>query len=311
GECELLFVAARADDPACTLLERLLREPGLPARLLISGAVPRHAGEKCLNLIHGVQAAADAEVLAFADADALVRPGWLAALSATLGREGVAAATVPPICLSLAPSLPGFLWTLCTGFFGAFTAEEPAVLGWSWAMRRADFEALEIARAWERSLSDDLAVTRRLREAGRAPAAWALAAVPVCREDMGWRRLFAKAANVFRYVRAYAPGLWLLAGAGFIGKLYLWYWFARKGVWAGLFLFAGLEAAAFAAAYVLLMRRAPQDQPRPPAFWAALLGPPAFLMAGAPYLASLLSRRVSWSGHVYRLRGPEDVEVLS
>ncbi|MGH9468932.1 MAG: glycosyltransferase [Terriglobia bacterium] len=172
---QIIFVVASRDDPAHWRLANLLAERQRPpgagtgkASLVVAGLSDTN-GEKVNNLLAGLKAVEpEVEALAFADIDARPRAGWLRSLIAPLGEPGITMST-------------GFRWYLPGRGFtsrlqSAWDASIATMMGehnqnfaWggSMAIRRADFERLQVAeRYWRMTVSDDYCITRAVRDAG-------------------------------------------------------------------------------------------------------------------------------------------------
>lgn len=172
---QLVFVVAEESDPAHAHLQAQLaarteetsRGPAT-ATLVVAGHSELR-GEKVHNLLRGLESVPpETEVLVFADADA--RPGgdWLRSLVSPLEDSSVTVST-------------GFRWYLPGRSFvsqlrAAWDTSLATLLGdhnrnfaWggSMAIRAGDFRRLQVAeRYWARTVSDDYALTRAVREAG-------------------------------------------------------------------------------------------------------------------------------------------------
>lgn len=318
GRLEYLFVTPSARDEAHARLQQLLRGRG-DARLLVSGAVPVSCSEKILNMLHALRhAAPESEVLAFADCDVEVRPDWLSRLTAPLERPEVVASSAPSLyaadTLNPLQSLRMAWMALVQCSLDRFGS----VIGWSWAIRRADFLALGIEKVWSRSLTDDFVLNPVLRATGRR-IEWSLPAMPVCREDPGLSQVLVPFIKGFQYFRLNDPALWIMGGLEALGKLYLVLWFLRIGLpWR-----AALVPAADAAAALLALRAACLYAREAAAAVHPLLrsGPVMLLAAAASaaamlalrpvvFAVSLFSRTVRWGGYLYDFRASDDVRVI-
>ncbi|HUI42178.1 MAG TPA: glycosyltransferase family 2 protein [Terriglobia bacterium] len=171
----LIVAVAIEEDPAYDYLKARLGSyrPQTGAgpretRLVVAGLTPER-GEKVNNLLAALRLVpAEVEVLVFADADGRPRAGWLRALVGPLQDPAVTVST-------------GFRWylpgsTLASRLRAAWDTSIATLLGdrrnpfaWggSMAIRRAEFERLQVAeRYWAAAVSDDYALTRAVRDAG-------------------------------------------------------------------------------------------------------------------------------------------------
>lgn len=213
---QLIFVVASERDPAHALLSARLKQLGSPAARSAPAASLRIAGyseargEKVNNLLAGLSAVDPAaEVLVFADADARPPHGWLRSLIAPLADPGITAST-------------GFRWYLPgEGFVSRLRAawdtsiatllgdhEQNFAWGGSMAIRAAEFRRLRIAeRYWARTVSDDCALTRAVREA-RGKIRFEPRCLLASREDSAFRTFMGWANRQIILTRVYMPHRW-------------------------------------------------------------------------------------------------------
>lgn len=173
---ELIFCAARADDPAVPLLRGLIAaHPATRARLLI-GDMPLTGNPKLNNLFKGWDAT-QAPVVVMTDANLLLPPDYLDRLLAEL-TPGTGLVSAPPVGIRPdglagaveAAFLNGFQarWQLAADSVGLGFAQGKTLL---W--RREVLEAAGGLPALARNLAEDVAATKITRAAGlhvRLPA---------------------------------------------------------------------------------------------------------------------------------------------
>jgi len=321
---EILLVVARADDPARPVCETLIAESQRPARLVVGGR-PTGRGEKVNNLLAGVAAARpQSEVFIFADSDGRPGPAWVRTLVSNLADPQIGAAST-------------FRWyvpesSFLSGLQSAWNAPAVTYMGeWArnfcWgggmAIRRATFDGANVPRYWAGCVSDDLMMTRALRDAGKK-----IVFVPECLVATHHRPLWSElrkwTTRQILLTRVYEPRLWWPA----LG-MYVFY--------CGAFLFGlGLAAAqlghapwmsgvilatlaAIAAlgvakgiyrlqAALLLLPEHAEALRR--AWWSptlqAVLVP--WLMA-YNFIASAFTRRMTWRGVTYELVSPWETRI--
>ncbi len=325
GELEFLFVSPRKDDPAYLALERLLTENSAHARpggrvrasLLCSHATPVRCSEKILNMLYALERVPESsELLVFVDADVRAHPRWLRRLVAPLSDAGTLAAAAHAVYLPYAFSLWQLARLACTGYSVCGMAVGRVLVGWSWAIRRRDFEKLGIAALWERVLDDDVALDRVFARDGRR-LAWACQAGAAFWDECtptAFQRNFNKA---FLWLRYYDPMVWVISmlAVSSTAALILWSLFPpfHPRLLAALF---AVHAVNLGAIFAILRHYLPEQfegiHPALRAFplWTALCAP--FVMASYALAAvnSLYSREVRWGGYVYRLDGPFDIRVI-
>ena len=323
-DLEVLLVVARENDPARPICEKVFAEGRRPARLVVAGR-PTGRGEKVNNLLAGVAAARpQSEVFVFADSDGRPGPGWVRTLVSGLGDEQIAAAStfrwyVPE---------PSFL----SGLQAAWNATAATYMGEStrnflWgggmAIRRTMFYEAKVPRYWTGCISDDLMMTRALREAGKA-----IVFMPEClvatHHRPGWGELVEWTTRQILLIRVYEPRLWWL-----VLGMYVYYCgvflfglglaaaHLGSGPWTSVVILATLAAIAALGvakgifrlqAVVLLLPEHAESLRR--TWWS-----PTLLAVLVPWLmavnliGSALSRRMTWRGVTYELISPWETKI--
>ena len=175
------------------------------------------------NMLAGVAAAGDAEILAFADNDFTPPPHWLDTLVRPLQSEAVAVTTgyrwiVGPGTMAghfhALASMTMVAWFVpLSRIFGA------GLWGGSFALRRRDFENLGVAERWRTSISDDITLTAALM-AHRKRATFVPELLIATDDCIGEpRRAFAWFERQILNTKAHARSLWglVLLGLGLEG----------------------------------------------------------------------------------------------
>jgi cellulose synthase/poly-beta-1,6-N-acetylglucosamine synthase-like glycosyltransferase len=165
---EVIFITKSEDDPAYSAIQELLNSrQGARARLVTAGEAGI-SSQKITNLLRALrEVSEDTEVLSFIDSDLRVSPLWLQSLVAPLSQSGVGAATGYRL---LCPK-GGFWKAICSLWDSVrlVAIDNPRISfpwGGSMAMKYELFRQLEVARIWQKSLSDDLSLGQVLREKG-------------------------------------------------------------------------------------------------------------------------------------------------
>lgn len=310
---ELIVVArCAADVPAGVV------PPG--ARLVLAGDRDPETGEKINNLLGAIESAGPrAEVLAFADSDGRVSPGWLRALVAPLADPAIGAATGYRCYLPepLDPaSLLRSVWNASVlGEFGGGDAR--FAWGGAMALRRETFFKLRVPDFWKGSVSDDYGVTAAVRSAGLR-IAFAPGAVVASQDHIRTGEFLRWIRRQLVITRIYNPPLWRLS-------------LAATATYAGATAFSGVaalqgrgEGAAMLATLLVLewikgwgrTRLARLALPDHRSWFdrynrlAVLCAPLATWLWLWALLASAFSNRIEWRGRRYqlsRLRPPPTV----
>jgi ceramide glucosyltransferase len=215
---QMIFVVASERDPAHAWLRSCINSPPegrkarAPQTTLVVAGFSDARGEKVNNLLAGLSAAnPEAAVLVFADADARPAADWLRSLVAPLADGAVTVST-------------GFRWYLPGASFvsrlrAAWDTSIATLLGdhdqnfaWggSMAMRAEDFKRLQVAeRYWARTVSDDYALTRAVREA-KGKIRFEPRCLVASREDSTLAEFVHWANRQIILTRVYAAHLWRL-----------------------------------------------------------------------------------------------------
>ncbi|HEV3218914.1 MAG TPA: glycosyltransferase family 2 protein [Candidatus Acidoferrales bacterium] len=323
---EIFFVLARSDDSAYSVV-KFVADSNLPRAHIIIAGKPVDCGEKVNNLRVAVeQLDPTFEVLVFADSDGRPDKHWLEHLVAPLHNPQLGAAT-------------SFRWWLPYqgGFWSAFGAAWDAGIatmqgahnhnfcwGGATAIRRDVFEQVGVRTHWSGALSDDWAMTRALRYAGRRIEFVPECLVPTLR-DADFRGLLEFTNRQIIITRVYSPKTWfggllyhLLYCASFVLGLILIVqaWIAGE-LWLTtaliLFLVALLVALKGLVRWLAVNELLPAWRHKLQSYaWAwTFLAPLVPILYTWNFLVSLFKRRISWRGVRYRLISPGQTKILS
>ncbi len=360
---EVIFVTDDENDPAVSIIEELFHRRGTEAQrennrsaanadedrstenngtesdsasLLLCGektklvVAPKAtgSGQKVENLREAVLHADNAsEVFVFVDSDARPANDWLRCLAAPLADNNIGAAT-------------GYRWffskhaSLAAELLSAWNASIASALGpnektnfcWggSTAIRRDVFDRIDMRNKWKGTLSDDFAVTRAVRDAGRAVKFVPQALTPTV-EVVTFRQLFEFTTRQMKITRVYMPGLWIksLVGAAVYCGVVLAALgiiiFSRQNTFAVWFSIATLMLVAILSAAKAHLRlkaaaiamNGCEELLRKQAF------PQLVLWAVTPFiylvncLMAAFSRTIRWRGTHYEIVSPTETNILS
>lgn len=310
GDWRVAFALEDAADPAhSAVADFVARHPDRASLVLAGPAAGR--GQKVQNLLaaFGALAPGDGAVVTL-DADMVPPPGLLSRL-------------LRPVLSGQSPIASGYRWMLPAdaapgSALVALADMAHAALprcarcnlcwGGATAIRRDALDRLDLARLWDRALSDDLVLTRAARAAGlpiyapldvRPPAP---AAFPRLRDAIGF------GVRQYRVLRLHAPRAFALALLAAVLPV-------AGGIAALAMLPSGAAFACLGAALLLQRVRAAQRAaiaarvlPAPAAAAArAALGGRPLLHALVPgfrllcLLGALAGREIAWAGRRYRL----------
>jgi ceramide glucosyltransferase len=165
---EVFFVMAALEDPAHNLATVVAAKSKPKAQVIVAGR-EQGCSEKVNNLrvaIERVGGRFDAFV--FCDSDGRPARGWLARIVAPLSEPRLGAATTFRWYLVERGGFWSALLSAWNAPIATFLGEHKHNFCWGGgtAIRRETFESLHVMAAWQGAASDDLVLTRVLREAG-------------------------------------------------------------------------------------------------------------------------------------------------
>ena len=323
---EIFFTMASADDPARKIIERITAPSKHKIHIVIAGR-PDGCGEKVNNLRAAVlQATEGFDVYAFADSDG--RPGrsWLARLVAPLEDSNLGAVST---IRWFFPQTGGF-WSALASAWNApaatYLGEHHKNFCWGGgtAILRERFEQCNVVDFWNGSVSDDLSLTRALRQYG-LPILFAPECLVPTIFDCDASELLEFTNRQIIITRVYESRLWALGG--FAHALYC------SAVLLGFGLFFSNLVQGIPAIQLLLLAIAPPVLSMGrgvlrlaaimeilPEWKTKLLADSwiwTFLAAVAPFLAlwntlvALFSRQIRWRGLRYELLSPAQTRILT
>ncbi|MBI5208710.1 MAG: apolipoprotein N-acyltransferase [Elusimicrobia bacterium] len=309
------------------------------AKVVVSNAQPRRCSEKALNLLAGVESCArESEVLLFADSDARVRPDWLRLMAAPLRDASVGASTSAMLYLPApgvsgagvplrseredglpAPGVSNGLaggrglagWLSLAWMAWGIPWLEPlgCVTGQSLALRRRDFDALSVRKLWEGTVSEDLALARRVRQAG-LKVRFVAAAAPTGRPPASLPSMLALYNRWMTLFRVYDPRIWV---PGLLLTAFKWAALCRvwhaPAAWPALAI-AAADAATLAAVCAGLRRAAPSAWRGTSPLLAGLVAPLLWPVHAVNFAWSSLAGEIGWGGYTYAIASAADVAAI-
>ena len=332
----VIFSLASREDAAFSFLETYLEKnranfsPGLLETRLVVADPSKFRGEKVNNSLCALAYVAESTaVLAFTDADAIRKSDWLRCMVAPLGEASLTVST-------------GFRWYLPgTGFASQLRAawdtsiatllgdhDHNFAWGGSMAIRRTEFNRLNIEDAWRNTVSDDYALSDAVRRAGGR-----IRFEPRCllasREEATLEEFLRWSSRQIIITRVYASQLWKLGLGAHLSYCITF----LVGLGVILKSLAGnpkdSAAALLAGALLILvqllgivkglirLRVAQSCFPREEssllrhgsAYWRLSPLVPWIMLFN--FVTAALTRRIEWSGVHYDLRSPTEVVVLN
>ncbi len=331
-----LFVAvADREDPAFRFLEDYRKEnrenfsPGLLSLRTVIAEPSEIRGEKVNNSLAALAHVPETtEVLVFTDADALPEPDWLRCLVGPLEDSALTVSTGFRWYLP-GPSFVSQLRAAWDTSIATYMGDHNHNFAWggSMAIRRTEFERCNINAAWQRTVSDDYALTDAVRRAGGV-----IRFEPRCllasHEDSSLGNFLRWTNRQIIITRVYAAHLWrmgLLACLNYcltflVGFLLIARSLLERPMQGGA---AGSVAGVLILIQLLGMAKgmirqqvAAMKFPEKrgslarygSCYWR--LAPLVPWVMAYNFITAGFTRRIEWSGVQYELRSPEEVAVL-
>ena len=327
---EIILVTDRAADSSLGMIEEIRatrQAERVSSRIVIAGDAIG-CGQKVHNLRVAVtRIDPRSEVLVFVDTDARPQPNWLRSLVAPLADQALGAASGYRWFIPERGGLASHLRSVWNGSIASALGEREDknfCWGGSTAIRRSNFEKLQVRERWQGTVSDDFTLTRVLQEA-KLPIHFVPACLVASVGHCSMKELLEFSNRQLKITRVYAAHLWkpvligsLLFCAAFFGG------FALVIARAFLRLPYSLSLAALLLIYLLGAAKAyirlqavtiplANHQKR---LWRSL---PAHLLlwpfASALYLCNAVSaafsRRLKWRGITYELKSATEAVIIS
>jgi ceramide glucosyltransferase len=326
----LCFIVESADDPAVPVIERLRHAyHQIPSQLIVAGLA-----DGCGQKVHNLQKAtaqlpAETRVLAFVDSDARPGPSFLRRLVDRLESGKHAIATGYRWHLPARRTVVNLLHASANNWLSTLTSSHSLNLVWggAWAIRRETFDRLDLPRAWNGALSDDLVLSRHLRDEGLRVAyePHCLVASPL---ETSWAGTFEFLRRQYLVTRVCAPVWWtwgVLAAclslaipasslilAGYLAQTG-GYWPVALGVGVAHYLVTAwrLGLGMRAVADFIPKERDAARSIEPVCRLIVWAWPVITLIHLAGLGLSSVGRTLKWRGIRYRLVGPQQTTILS
>jgi cellulose synthase/poly-beta-1,6-N-acetylglucosamine synthase-like glycosyltransferase len=324
---EMIFVVDDEADESVKVIEEIFRKGAERAKskLAIAGKAT-DSSQKVHNLREAVlKVLEESKIFVFVDSDAKPGKDWLKNLVAPLQNEGIGCAT-------------GYRWFISKrgGFSSQFRSVWNASIasalgantksnfcwGGSTAIRRETFEKLDMRTHWRGTLSDDFAVTRRMKEAN-LPIYFVPQCLTATVEDCTFGELLEFTTRQMKITRVYAPNLWK---ASFIGSFLFIATFWSGGVllfflsgwhfWLVLFLLIVIFALGAGKAWlrmsaVKLVLKDFEKELNRQLPWQIMLWTISPVLYFYNCFQALLSRKIVWRGIEYNLVSAHSTEIVS
>ena len=319
---EVIFVVDSELDAAVSVITDISSEN----TKLVVAKTSLESTQKVENLREAVlHVSENSEILVFVDSDVRPSKTWLRDLTAPLQDESIGAATGYRWFISKHPGFASELrsvWNASIASVLGPNQDSNFCWGGSAAIRRDVFERLEVRERWRGTASDDLALTRFLKEAG-LPIHFVPQALTPSVENCTFGHLLEFTTRQIKITRVYAPHLWLLSflGSGLFTVVLIWAVviisagrFMAVSFWVAALTVAAVSVFSVGKSYLRLKavelvlteyRREIRRQLVPQTTLWLFAAPLYFYNC----TAALFSRRITWRGHVYRLTSASETSV--
>lgn len=321
---EIVFIVEDERDGAFPLLKEFQRRHPDRARIVTAGKADE-SGQKVHNLLAGVKNADPAsEIFVFLDSDVALHRDWLSELVAPLADASVGA-TTGMRWYSLADADFPTVFRSCWNGVIVGTLKPSAssfVWGGSMALRRRDFEDLNVAERWRGTLSDDYVLSETLREAKRR-----MVLVPTCMvvspDPIGFRDLIEFTNRQIVITKVYHRTMWAVACAWYAFYFLVFLVLASRSIseaaagrlstahlaLAGIVTLGFLKEKLLLDAIKVVLGDGPVGGFAQRTLFGLLHAPTAMLY-GFNTLVSLFKNRITWRGITYVLDSKRATRII-
>jgi cellulose synthase/poly-beta-1,6-N-acetylglucosamine synthase-like glycosyltransferase len=210
----VVFVIDSKQDPAYTSLQDLCKTT-TNSTIKITDRNPTCSG-KIAALLTGIKTAGDLDVYVFADSDIRPHSEWLRYLVSYLNQDTIGVTT-------------GYRWYFPSDFKSSLLSTWNLAgisflghprLNYTWggstAIKKHLFDTLDIKQQWAQGFSDDLILTKCVKNAG-----YMVKFIPQCivesYDDAKIRTFLQWGTTQYTWVKWYYPSLWFLSCIGLVG----------------------------------------------------------------------------------------------
>lgn len=305
----VFFILESRDDPSISLLSTFEN-----ATIFVAGTAT-DCGQKIHNLKFAIERIPEEfEVFAFADSDGRVESEWLSSLVQELLQHSEDAVTgyrwFFPEKSSLFSQFRA-IWN--SAVLTLFSESGKGNFAWGGAMAlfRKTFEETSVVSFWQGSLSDDLGLTKALRSHGRK-IRFVPQAIAATEDAISGAAFFSWVARQLLMTKLYHHKLWL---GTFIYHM-IWFVWLIIGIicfpiqWLIVFIlfqiFQGMKAEIRMECMSKLLQKQAGSR-----LLAWILSPVMSLINVAAMWSNVFTRKVSWRGIEYRVRGPNRLDIIS
>lgn len=297
-------------------------DDGLRSVTLICAGVSMSEGQKVHNQIAAFRdLTGNDAVIAFADADIVCGPDWLARLVAPINQGTHPLASTYRWLVPKRPTLPNQLASVINGSITTQGGGELTNVLWggSMAISRTVFDELDVPSLFAGSLNDDLRLAKAARKAGHKIAFVRSLIIPTV-VDFNWRTFFEFTKRQYTQVKFFSPilytginlvlGFYVLGAATIIAALVYGYFYAWIPV-AAAYVIDQFRALARQQVYLSLFPENGIRQKLFAAGWLEHMLTPFWIILHWLLLASTWTQnRITWAGITYRIHSISKTQIL-
>lgn len=323
------------DDPVarwlCEHLELSARHPvwthpdptsGLRGITLVCGGIAETEGQKVQNQRAAFRDLTSRDaIIAFADADILCGPDWLARLVAPINRATHELSTTYRWLVPKRPTLPSQVACIINASIATQGGAEWSTVLWggSMALSREVFDELDVPNLLAGSLNDDLRLSKAARATGRKIAFVRSLILPTP-IDFTWSTFFEFVRRQYTQVKFFSPilytgvnfvlGFYVLGAATIVAALVYGYFYAWIPV-AAAYVIDQFRALARQQVYLSLFKENGIRQKLFAAGWLEHMLTPFWMTLHWLLLASTWTQnRLTWAGVRYQIYSKSKTRVL-
>jgi cellulose synthase/poly-beta-1,6-N-acetylglucosamine synthase-like glycosyltransferase len=297
-------------------------DDGLRSITLVCAGVSEGEGQKVHNQIAAFADLTSRDaVIAFADADIVCGPDWLARLVAPINQGTHPLSTTYRWLVPKRPTFPNQIASVINGSIATQGGGEMTNVLWggSMALSREVFLELDVPRLLSGSLNDDLRLSKAARKAGHKIAFVRSLIIPTM-IDFNWRTFFEFAKRQYTQVKFFSPilytgvnvvlGFYVLGAASIVAAIVYGYFPAWIPV-AAAYIIDQFRALARQQIYLSLFQENGIRQKLFAAGWLEHMLTPFWILIHWMIVVSTWTQdKITWAGIRYRLRSPSKTQIL-
>jgi ceramide glucosyltransferase len=300
----VVFIVDSAQDSAYQQLQDLFE--ATPHVSFLIAEMYEGCSGKIAALLTGIHHAGEVDVYVFADSDIKPHDQWLPYLLAGLTAKDVGATTgyrwyFPHDLKSLLISS----WNMILSI-SLFYKSYNYAWGGSMAITRELFTKLQIETAWKTGFSDDLILTKRVRNAG-----YTIQFIPQCISespvDGTLKQLITWGSRQVTWVRWYYPSIWMISVIGAVGLkivtllgiVALIFGLTLPGVLMISTILFEIIIGGVAHSTLMKVMRYPKKQFSSSIAYA-VVAPLVFFIVAYNNFISIFKKKITWGGRIYK-----------